>query len=93
MPMYTYRCPGCGPFDVVAPMTRSRDERSCPTCASPADRVFSPPGLRQVDPSLRRARDAEERSRHEPTVTTSVPPSSKPAPVSRDPRHARLPRP
>ena len=96
MPTYTYRCGGCGPFDVLAPIAASGDDRQCPVCGAPANRVFCAPGIRRTAPALGRALDADERSRHEPTVTTSVPAGGRTrraTPITRDPRHARLPRP
>jgi hypothetical protein len=50
--------------------------------------------LRAGDPGVRRALEASERSADEPAVVSSVPGRSRKAiPTSRDPRHARLPRP
>lgn len=66
----------------------------CPQCGRDAQRVFGSPGLRSVDPGLIKARDASARSAENPTVTSRVPGSSRrPTPVTRDPRHAKLPRP
>jgi putative FmdB family regulatory protein len=98
VPTYTYRCGPCGvPFDVIAPMSASRDDRRCPACDAPAQRIVTVPGVRRTPTAVREALEAGERSREAPTVTTSVPPSThrdrRPTPVSRDPRHARLPRP
>lgn len=93
MPTYSFRCAACGPFDVVVPMAAVTAARACPACDASADRVFTAPGVVRTTPAHRGAVAAAERSRHEPEVTTTPPPRSRPAPVTRDPRHATLPRP
>ena len=45
MPTYDYRCTGCDElFEISRPMGASGDEL-CPTCGSPAKRVFTPVGV------------------------------------------------
>lgn len=94
MPSYVHRCPACGEFEQVRPMTESGAAVSCPDCGAVSSRVFGAPGLRGVDPGLRHALDASAASAEAPAVVRSVPGRSRRAtPVTRDPRHARLPRP
>ncbi|GAA4704566.1 zinc ribbon domain-containing protein [Pseudonocardia yuanmonensis] len=94
MPTYAFRCPHCGGFDVIRPMREAGAPATCPECGTAARRVFESPALRAGDPRMRRALDASERSADEPAVVSSVPGRNRRAtPVSRDPRHARLPRP
>ncbi|MFC5952654.1 FmdB family zinc ribbon protein [Pseudonocardia lutea] len=94
VPTYAFRCPHCGGFDVVRPMREAGAPARCPECGSAARRVFESPALRAGDPGVRRALEASERSADEPAVVSSVPGRSRKAiPTSRDPRHARLPRP
>lgn len=94
MPTYTYRCPVCGPFDLVRPMAEVAASDACPDCGRDGRRIWGAPALRGVDPGLRRALDAGERSADRPDVVGSVPGRSPRATtVTRDPRHARLPRP
>ncbi|MEU6698384.1 zinc ribbon domain-containing protein [Pseudonocardia sp. NPDC046786] len=94
MPTYTHRCPVCGEFDQVRPMSAAAREAQCPDCGSHSSRIFGAPALRGVDPGLRRALDASGASADAPQVVSSVPGRSRRAtPVTRDPRHARLPRP
>jgi putative FmdB family regulatory protein len=94
VPTYTHRCPICGEFDVVRPMSASGTAAPCPDCGTTTARVFGAPSLRAVDPGLRSALDASGRSADAPDVVTSLPGRNRRAtPVTRDPRHARLPRP
>jgi hypothetical protein len=75
-------------------MTDAAPATACPECGRAARRVFGSPGLRSLDPGMRRALDVSARSAENPTVTSSVPGRSRrPTPVTRDPRHAKLPRP
>lgn len=45
MPLYEFRCSDCGVFDQWRAMAESDLPADCPTCDSPARRVFSPPML------------------------------------------------
>jgi putative FmdB family regulatory protein len=94
VPTYSYRCPVCGEFDLLRPMSQADPTAVCPDCGQVAGRVFGAPALRGMDARLRRALDAGERSADSPEVVTAVPGRSRRAtPITRDPRHARLPRP
>jgi putative FmdB family regulatory protein len=46
MPLYEYRCSGCGPFDVRGEAAVAAAGASCPSCGAPAARIFSAPGGR-----------------------------------------------
>ena len=94
MPTYTYRCQRCGGFELVRPMAEAGAPAHCPDCGEAARRVFGAPALRGLDPGVRRAKDAEAGSADAPQVVNSVPGRSRRAtPVTRDPRHLKLPRP
>ncbi|MDO8491111.1 MAG: zinc ribbon domain-containing protein, partial [Dehalococcoidia bacterium] len=42
MPIYEYRCSGCGArFELMRPMSRAQEEAHCPTCKRPSRRVPS----------------------------------------------------
>ncbi len=41
MPLYEYRCPQCGPFDVRRTLEEASTPLSCPTCTAPARRVYT----------------------------------------------------
>jgi putative FmdB family regulatory protein len=70
MPIYAFRCPGCGPFDVMRTMAEAGAPARCPECGSEARRVFSPPGLALLATPVRQALDIEEKSAHEPEVVS-----------------------
>jgi putative FmdB family regulatory protein len=99
VPTYAYRCSVCGPFELVRPMAQAAAESECPECDRSARRVWEAPALRGVDPTLRRALDAEVRSAHEPAVVGTPPPRAadrrrgRATRYTTDPRHQRLPRP
>ena len=94
MPNYGYRCVSCGAFSVTRPITVTCPETNCPSCGQLAFRVFGAPGLRSTTAGLRRALDASARSADEPMVTRGVPGRPRRStPITRDPRHAKLPRP
>lgn len=85
MPVYEFRCPRCGPFDLRRGLQDPTDAASCPSCAEPARRVYTAPGGTLPRGPLRSAGQADrarfDRSRSgEPVVTG--PPSGR-----------RLPRP
>ena len=94
MPTYSFRCTVCGPFDLVRRMAEAADAADCPACGRDGRRVWGAPALRGLDDGLRRALDAGERGADRPDVVAAVPGRSRKAtPVTRDPRHAKLPRP
>ncbi|ACU96987.1 FmdB family zinc ribbon protein [Saccharomonospora viridis] len=92
MVTYSYRCRQCGDFDVRMPMGEATGAWACPWCGTSAVRRFTAPQVRRGDVAVRRAYEYAERSADEPEVV-SAPPPARPPRVSRDPRHARLPRP
>lgn len=94
MPTYSYRCPGCGPFDLVRPMARASEAASCPGCGGAGTRVWGAPALRALAPGVRRALDADARSATDPAVVGAPTPSPRRRTrYTSDPRHLRLPRP
>ena len=96
MPVYEFRCPVCGPFDAHHSMAQVPRTRECPACGAASRRVFSAVGLSRANSPRSRAIDDAARTADAPDVVRSVPRSSgaaPAAPVSRDPRHAKLPRP
>jgi putative FmdB family regulatory protein len=93
MATYSYRCAGCGPFDVIRPIGRALPAEPCAMCGDQARRVFTAPMLARTSAPLARALRAQEASAHEPRVVTEVPADRRgPAPAA-DPRHAQLPKP
>ena len=78
MPVYEFTCEACGPFALRRRVADAAAAGACPTCAGPARRRFSPPGVARTSAPLRAARDREERSGHEPAVVSQ--PSGRPLP-------------
>lgn len=70
MPLYAFDCARCGSFDAFRPVTDAAAAASCPGCGAPARRCYTPPGLALMARPMRRARDREEQSAHEPAVVT-----------------------
>jgi putative FmdB family regulatory protein len=66
--LYAFDCTDCGPFELVRPMAEAGAPTRCPGCGMAARRVFTPPGLALLARPMRRARDREEKSAHEPDV-------------------------
>jgi putative FmdB family regulatory protein len=97
VPTYTFRCPGCGPFDERLSMSALTDATTCPGCGGEAPRGITAPAL-HAGGATHAVAAAHERSAHAPGVVTSVPSGAAPGappprPTPADPRHARLPKP
>ncbi|CEA09187.1 Zinc ribbon domain protein [Arthrobacter saudimassiliensis] len=94
MAVYEYRCPDCTDFDAVFPIGEAADSVPCPTCAGPAGRRISSPFLSRSGSAAYRLIDATKRSADEPAVVSSPGPGTRrPAPVTTNPLHRKLPRP
>ncbi len=80
MPLYEFRCPQCGPFDLRRDMQDVADAAVCPSCDQPARRVYTVSAGRPWGGPLRDAGKADrarvERARSgEPVITG--PPSGR----------------
>lgn len=93
MVLYDYLCMECGLFEVNRPIGTADRCENCPICGQPAERTYSSPAVTSPRSELSRARDAAERSAHEPGVVNGPPPRAARQPKSTNPLHARLPRP
>jgi putative FmdB family regulatory protein len=94
VPTYAYRCGACGDFDAVFPMASAPAQLDCRACGDTARRVFSPPHLGAGASTAMGLLDATRRTASDPAVVASPPARrSAPRPVSRNPLHAKLPRP
>lgn len=69
MPIYEYECESHGVFEQLRSMADHRAPAACPTCDGEARRILSAPTLSAMPRSQVVARDRNERSRHEPTVS------------------------
>jgi putative FmdB family regulatory protein len=94
VPTYAFRCPACGDFDARFPMTSIPTQLDCRTCGGGARRIFSAPHLGLGSSTAVKLLDATERTASEPAVVASLPDRrTPPRPVTRNPLHAKLPRP
>ncbi|WP_346621786.1 zinc ribbon domain-containing protein [Blastococcus montanus] len=95
MALYLYRCDEHGISERSLPMGMAERQVACPSCGSPAARVFTAPRLSLGDPARRALIDRTERTRDEPAVVSSPGPrpARRAAPVATNPALRRLPRP
>lgn len=93
MALFDYLCAECGPFEISRPIGTAESFEHCPACGHLAERTYSAPAVTSPGSALSRARDAAERSAHEPGVVNGTPPRTARQPKSTNPLHARLPRP
>ena len=95
MPIYDFKCSEGHVTEHRFPITSDIRETECPECGQNARRMISAPFTRRVDQSKAAAVESAQKSAYEPQVVNSVPRTEnrKPTPVTRDPQHAKLPRP
>ena len=97
MAIYSYRCPGCGSFELMRPMSASDAAADCPSCGGRARRLFGAPALQLLSPGVRAALERDERNADSPEVVRDVAAAIRTrgprVRYTRDPRHALLPRP
>ncbi|UGS34766.1 FmdB family zinc ribbon protein [Capillimicrobium parvum] len=72
MPIYAFRCEGCGTFDLAREVAAAGASADCPHCGEPARRVFTPPGLVRLTKPVRGLLDLEEKSADVPDVVTQM---------------------
>ncbi|SNS96041.1 putative regulatory protein, FmdB family [Geodermatophilus pulveris] len=90
MPLYEFRCPGCGPFDLRRDMRDAPSTAPCPTCDQAAQRHYGvgvgsrPKGVLRDANRADRARVDRART-GEPVVTG--PPSGRRLPGAGAHRH------
>lgn len=73
MPIYEFECDAHGSFAEQRSMSLAKAKAPCPACGVDARRVLSVPNVAQLVASERRARDINERSRHEPRLVQRAP--------------------
>lgn len=93
MPTYSFRCSDCGPFELTSGIADIVANPPCPTCTTPARRVFNPPGLATISKERHRLSSLAAASAEQPTVTTTIPAAiGRRRTPQRDPRLPALPR-
>ena len=70
MPFYDYDCPDCGNFSAFRNLEDRNLPAHCPACQAAARRVISAPNLSLMSGPRRQAFARNEKSRHEPGVST-----------------------
>ena len=95
MVFYEYLCHTDGAFNIMRRLGKAPSRAPCPSCGSQAERMLSAPMvLNGRRSSLFSAIDRAKKSRHEPEVVTSLPPSGMRRPqVRMTPELRKLPRP
>ena len=94
MPLYEYRCPACGVFELLLRMGAAGREASCPECGTAARRLLGAPGLSRAGSPEARLIERTEATAGEPDVVAALPSGPRrPARHSTNPLHRRLPRP
>ena len=93
MVSYEFSCTTCGPFEFRCVMREVTSTAACPCCGGPARRIYTAPATPMVAPGLRRMLDAQDASRHEPQVVSTVPSRNGRSRTTSHPLHRRLPGP
>lgn len=70
MPIYEFECQEHGVFETTKSLAQARDPAQCPDCGRGAPRILSLPSLARLSRSVVKARDVNEKSRHDPKVVT-----------------------
>jgi putative FmdB family regulatory protein len=73
MPMYEYSCAKHGTFEALRAIEQRAAPARCPSCSARSKRVLSAPRLRGMERSTLIAHERNERSRHEPRVSSAAP--------------------
>ncbi|MDI9917040.1 zinc ribbon domain-containing protein [Rhodococcus sp. IEGM 1379] len=95
MPLYEFRCTGCGPVERSFAMAEVPASIVCSRCNGESRRMVSSPRLSHVSSTAMGLLDSTARSAHEPAaVSGSVPGTRRsPTPMTSNPLHRKLPRP
>ncbi|MBY0578040.1 MAG: zinc ribbon domain-containing protein [Burkholderiales bacterium] len=73
MPTYDYQCTHCGPFEAMRRMADRDAAAACPQCGAQAGRILvSAPHLADMASDVRFAMATNEKSRHEPKLSSSL---------------------
>ena len=95
MPIYEFRCESAHEYERSVPMSARDQDLTCPRCGASARRRISAPRLGSLGSSAGKLLESTAASAHQPGVVDRIPGARRTpgAPVTTDPRHARLPRP
>lgn len=99
MPNYSFRCVNGCEFDAMYSMQAVPRAATCRVCGAAATRAVTAPHLSHGGTAAFGLVDRAARSAHEPEVVKNLPRKSGPGghtkrqPMTRNPLHAKLPRP
>jgi putative FmdB family regulatory protein len=94
MPTYVFRCEQhCPDFTEQYPMAAVPEDSRCPRCAGRARRKIGAPALSVGNSAAMRLQDCTRATADDPGVVRTLPPGDRPARVTTNPLHRRLPRP
>lgn len=68
MPLYTYDCPDCGPFQASRSLADFDSDAACPGCATQSPRSLAAPTLLAMPAGKRQAYARNEKSAWSPDV-------------------------
>jgi putative FmdB family regulatory protein len=71
MPVYDFTCLHCGDFRTLLTIDERNSPTSCPICSRVGQRLILAPNLALMSPIKRKASAINEKSRHEPRVSTA----------------------
>ncbi|NJM36863.1 MAG: zinc ribbon domain-containing protein [Akkermansiaceae bacterium] len=71
MPVYDFTCGDCGDFRMLRTINERNEPASCPLCTRISRRMILAPNLALMNPVVRKASSINEKSRHEPRVSSS----------------------
>lgn len=71
MPVYDYACDDCGCFQEFRSIEERNFPAACPVCEHEAVRLIIAPNLALMNSARRHAFATNERSRHEPKISTA----------------------
>lgn len=95
MPNYSFRCAeGCA-FDAMYSMSEVPRQTACTKCGATATRAITAPHLSAAGSSAYGLLERSSRSAHDPQTVDRLPArgAASRQPVTRNPLHARLPKP
>ncbi|MET0865561.1 MAG: FmdB family zinc ribbon protein [Nakamurella sp.] len=95
MTTYVFRCNGCGSFDAAFPIGTAPSSAACPSCAAASPKVITAPRIARGATGYSRAIEQTMATADRPAVVTGALPGAarRPTPITRNPLHAKLPRP
>lgn len=95
MPLYEFRCESSHLHELMLPISAADRSATCPECGGASTRRISSPALGRLGSARAQLIENTETSAHAPAVVDRVPTigAARPARVTHDPRHAKLPRP